>query len=234
MNVAHRLFQPVSVNGLELRGRVAVAPMTRISASPEGAPTQRMVRYYERFAAGGFGLIVTEGVYTDQAYAQGYIGQPGLTDERQALGWRAVVDAVHAAGGRIFAQLMHAGALAQGNRYRSDTVGPSAVRPRGEQMLLYHGAGPYRIPRAMTPAEIEQVVEGFAAAAQLAIEVAGFDGVEIHGANGYLLDQFLTDYTNTRTDQWGGGVRNRLRLAVDVAPGWVAISRSASASRRPR
>jgi 2,4-dienoyl-CoA reductase-like NADH-dependent reductase (Old Yellow Enzyme family) len=212
-----RLFEPLRLKGLELPNRCAVAPMTRISATAESTPTERMARYYHRFARGGFGLVITEGIYTDQAYAQGYPGQPGLGDPAQAAAWRPLVRRVHADGGRIFAQLMHAGALSQANRYRDDTVGPSAIRPKGAQMPIYGGEGAYRMPRAMTTAEIGQAIDGFARAARLACEVAGFDGVEIHGANGYLLDQFLTDYSNRRTDDWGGDLERRIRLSVEVA-----------------
>ncbi len=211
------LFDRLDINGIALPNRLVVAPMTRISATPEGVATPAMVDYYAGFARGGFGLIVTEGTYTDRAYAQGYAGQPGLTDIEQARAWRAVTDAVHDAGGRIFAQLMHAGALSQANRFRDETVGPSAITPKGKQMGVYRGNGPYRTPRAIEPHEIDAAIDGFAEAARLARDVAGFDGIEIHGANGYLLDQFLTDYTNRRDDAWGGPVGNRIRLAEQTA-----------------
>jgi 2,4-dienoyl-CoA reductase-like NADH-dependent reductase (Old Yellow Enzyme family) len=206
------LFSSTRIGQLELPNRFAVAPMTRVGASEHGQATEQMARYYGRFAEGGFGLVITEGIYTDQAYSQGYLFQPGLSHAAQARSWRPVVDAVHAAGGRIFAQLMHAGALAQGNRFRPSSAGPSAVQPRGEQLRIYRGKGPYAVPREMTKDDIMEAVAGFAAAAKLAVGVAGFDGIEIHGANGYLLDQFLTDYTNTRDDEWGGPVENRIRL----------------------
>ena len=214
---ANMLFTPWQLRGLALTNRLAVAPMTRISATPEGVPTEVMARYYARFARGGFGLIITEGIYTDQSYSQGYANQPGLSNLAQAKGWRPVVDAVHTAGGKIVAQLMHAGALSQANRFRSDTAGPSTVQPKGLQMAIYRGEGPYRLPRAMSEADIAEAVEGFARAARFAIDVAGFDGVEIHGANGYLLDQFLTDYTNLRSDAWGGSIDRRLSLSSEVA-----------------
>lgn len=213
---ANMLFTPWQLGGLELSNRLAVAPMTRISATPEGMPTEMMARYYARFARGGFGLVVTEGIYTDQSYSQGYANQPGLSNLAQAEGWRSVVDAVHTAGGKLVAQLMHAGALSQANRFRSDTAGPSAVQPKGLQMPIYGGEGPFRLPRAMAEAEILEAVEGFACAARFAIDVAGFDGVEIHGANGYLLDQFLTNYTNLRDDKWGGAIGRRVRLSAEV------------------
>ncbi|MBO4123352.1 NADH:flavin oxidoreductase [Cupriavidus gilardii] len=211
------LFDPGDLGGMALPNRLVVAPMTRISATPEGVPTPTMVDYYAGFARGGFGLVITEGTYTDRAFSQGYAGQPGLTDSEQARAWRAVTDAVHDAGGRIFVQLMHAGALSQANRFRGETVGPSAITPKGMQMAVYRGEGPYRTPRAIEPHEIDAAIAGFAEAARLAKDVAGFDGIEIHGANGYLLDQFLTDYTNRRDDTWGGPIGNRIRLAEQTA-----------------
>lgn len=210
------LYKPLELNGLTLPNRLAVAPMTRVSATDDGQATERMTRYYERFARGGFALVISEGIYTDQAYSQGYLNQPGLANEQQAKSWRNVVDAVHAADSFAFAQLMHAGALAQGNRYRSETVGPSATSPKGTQMPLYRGEGHYPLPRAMREDDIAHAIRGFARAARHAVEIAGFDGIEVHGANGYLLDQFLTTYTNLREDQWGGPVRQRIQLAVEV------------------
>ena len=210
-----RLFTPLRIGSLALANRLAVAPMTRVSADQHGRATRRMADYYRSFAEGGFGVIVTEGIHTDTAFSQGYLFQPGLTDAAQADAWRAVVDGVHQAGGRIFAQLMHAGALSQGNPHRSHTVGPSAIRPKGEQMAFYRGSGAYLVPAAMTEAEIAEAVEGFARAARLAKE-AGFDGVEVHGANGYLLDQFLTEGVNQRQDSYGGDVAGRIRLTVEV------------------
>ncbi|NSX04392.1 tRNA-dihydrouridine synthase [Cupriavidus gilardii] len=211
------LFDPGDLGGMAVPNRLVVAPMTRISATPEGVPTPTMVDYYAGFARGGFGLVITEGTYTDRAFSQGYAGQPGLIDSEQARAWRTVTDAVHDAGGRIFVQLMHAGALSQANRFRDETVGPSAITPKGMQMAVYRGEGPYRTPRAIEPHEIDAAIAGFAQAARLARDVAGFDGIEIHGANGYLLDQFLTDYTNRRDDAWGGPIGNRVRLAEQTA-----------------
>ncbi|WP_430479029.1 NADH:flavin oxidoreductase [Streptomyces sp. P11-1] len=201
--------------GLDLRNRFAVAPMTRVSATGDGRATEQMAEYYEAFAQGGFGLLITEGTYTDTAFSQGYLHQPGITDEAQAAAWRTVVDRAHAAGARIVLQLMHAGALAQGNRFRDRTAGPSAVRPKGEQLDKYRGSGPWPVPLELTRAQIAEAVEGFAAAAVRARD-AGFDGVEIHAANGYLLDQFLTPYTNLRTDGYGGDAEGRSRLVREV------------------
>ncbi len=111
---------------------------------------------------------------------------------------------------------MHAGAISQGNRFRDGTVGPSAIQPKGKQMTFYHGKDRYVLPAAITEEQIADVIAGFAGSAARAIEVAGFDAIEIHGANGYLLDQFLTDYANNRTDRWGGTTQNRVRLIVET------------------
>jgi 2,4-dienoyl-CoA reductase-like NADH-dependent reductase (Old Yellow Enzyme family) len=204
------------LKGVQLTNRLAVAPMTRVSASVEGLPSQAMLDYYRRFALGGFGLVISEGLYTDQAFSQGYLNQPGLTEDAHARGWSGITQALHDEGTKMFAQLMHAGALSQGNRFRNHTVGPSAVQPKGEQMHFYHGEGRYPVPVAMSEEEIAEVIEGFAQSASRAVRLGGFDGIEIHGANGYLLDQFLTEGTNTRTDRWGGGAAKRMALHVDV------------------
>jgi len=210
------LFAPIVINGHIVRNRFSVAPMTRISATEDGRATERMTRYYERFARGGFGTVTTEGIYTDQSFAQGYVHQPGMTDEAQANAWKPVVNGIKAHGTFAIAQLMHAGAIRQGNRFRDSTVGPSSVQPKGEQMAFYHGKDRYALPTAMTEAQIADAINGFAASAGRAIEVAGFEAIEIHGANGYLLDQFLTDYANNRTDRWGGTTENRVRLILET------------------
>jgi 2,4-dienoyl-CoA reductase-like NADH-dependent reductase (Old Yellow Enzyme family) len=157
-----------------------------------------------------------EGIYTDQAFSQGYVHQPGMTDQAQANAWKPVVSGIKAHGAFAIAQMLHAGALSQGNRFRATTVGPSPVQPKGEQMTFYHGKGRYSLPAAITEAQIADAISGIAESAGRAIEVAGFDAIEIHGANGYLLDQFLTDYANDRTDRWGGSTENRLRLIVET------------------
>lgn len=210
-----QLFTPLEIGELTLHNRVVVAPMTRVSAAADGRATRQMAEYYSAFAAGGFSLVITEGIYTDKEYSQGYKFQPGMTDEAQRDAWCSVVSSVHRHGGRIFAQLMHAGALSQWNPYQSGTRGPSAVKPKGQQMTIYHGRGDYASPDAMSEQEISTAVNGFAMAAAAARE-AGFDGVEIHGANGYLLDQFLTEGVNLRTDRYGGDIERRLRLIVQA------------------
>ncbi|MCZ2403873.1 NADH:flavin oxidoreductase [Paenarthrobacter sp. Z7-10] len=209
------LWSPVQIGSTGLSNRVALAPMTRISATAEGHATDKMVSYYESYARGGFGLLITEGIYPDTAYSQGYLFQPGIATEGQAQSWATVVKAVHSAGARIFAQLMHAGAQTQGNRFVDSAVGPSAIAPKGEQLAFYRGEGPYPVPGEITVAQMDEVRDGFVNAA-LHAQKAGFDGVEIHGANGYLLDQFLTDYLNHRTDTYGGSPENRVRFAAEI------------------
>lgn len=209
------LWSQINVGPVTLDNRVALAPMTRISATEDGHATERMASYYQAFARGGFGLLITEGIYPDTAHSQGYLFQPGIATKDQAKSWAKVVEGVHAAGARIFAQLMHAGAQAQGNRFVDSTVGPSAVAPKGGQLAFYRGEGPYPVPEEITPAQMDEVRDGFVQAALRAKE-AGFDGVEIHGANGYLLDQFLTDYLNQRTDEYGGSPENRVRFAAEI------------------
>ncbi len=210
------LFAPIVINGHTVKNRLSVAPMTRITATEDGRATETMTRYYERFARGGFGAVITEGIYTDQAFSQGYVHQPGMTDEVQANAWKPVVSGIKAHGALAIAQLMHAGAISQSNRFRDTTVGPSAIQPKGEQMAFYHGKGRYAVPAAISDEQIADVVTGFAESAARAIEIAGFDAIEIHGANGYLLDQFLTDYANTRSDRWGGTTQNRVRLILET------------------
>lgn len=210
------LFEKATLGNTTIDNRVGVAPMTRTSATPEGHATEQMVSYYTSFARGGFGLIITEGIYPDDKYSQGYLNQPGIVYDEQVQAWKKVVDSVHQAGAKIFAQLMHAGALSQGNRFVNSTIAPSAVQPKGEQMEFYGGKGPFPTPKEATKEEITEVIEGFVNAAKRA-KVAGFNGVEIHGANGYILDQFLTDYTNKRTDEYGGTTENRVRLLVEVS-----------------
>ena len=210
------LWSPLQIGSTKLPNSVALAPMTRISATEEGLATEKMVSYYEAFARGGFGLLITEGIYPDTAYSQGYLYQPGLATDDQARSWAAVVEAVHSAGAKIFAQLMHAGSQAQGSRFADSTIGPSAVAPKGAQLGFYRGEGPYRVPAEITRGQMEEVRHDFVTAALRAQE-AGFDGVEIHGANGYLLDQFLTDYLNLRTDEYGGSPQNRARFPAEIA-----------------
>jgi 2,4-dienoyl-CoA reductase-like NADH-dependent reductase (Old Yellow Enzyme family) len=210
-----KLFESLNISNTELKNRVGLAPMTRTSATEDGLATNQMANYYAKFAKGGFGLIITEGTYPDEQYSQGYNDQPGIANDKQVEEWRNVISSVHENGAKIFCQLMHAGALSQGNRYKNETIGPSAVKPKGEQLGFYGGSGEFPVPKEMTLEDIKEVIQHFAEAAKRAKQ-AGFDGIEIHGANGYILDQFLTDYTNNRTDQYGGSTENRVRLLVEV------------------
>ena len=206
---------PQRIGDVTLRNRLAVAPMTRVSATPDGNATAEMADYYAAFARGGFGLVITEGTYPDTDHSQGYLNQPGLATNVHVDAWRPVTDAVHAHGTPIVAQLMHAGALSQGNSYGAGTIAPSAVAPRGSMMEEYGGTGDWPTPHTMTAHDIDTLVGHFGSAAERA-RAAGFDGLEIHAANGYLLDQFLTTYTNTRDDEYGGAVANRIRVTGRV------------------
>lgn len=226
-HINEALLAPSQLAGLSLRNRLALAPMTRVSATEDGMVTDIMARYYDRFARGGFGLLVTEGLYTDQAWSQGYRFQPGLSDDSQARAWSPLVQRLQGHGSRVIAQIMHSGALVQANRFRSDTIAPSAFQPIGEQLSIYSGQGRYAMPAAMTDAQIADVIESFAQAAGRAINQSGFDGVELHGANGYLLDQFLSPQSNQRTDRWGGDARQRMTLILEI----VKAAREAMGNR---
>ncbi|WP_214316529.1 oxidoreductase [Nonomuraea sediminis] len=215
MSTIHPALRPERLGKLELANRFAVSPMTRVSAAPDGTPTAEMADYYQAYARGEFALVITEGTYTDALHSQGYTNQPGIVSDAHVAAWREITGRVHAAGSAMVLQLMHGGALSQGNRYRDDRLAPSAVPPRGEMMPEYGGHGKWPTPRAMSQADIDEAVSGFVASAVRA-RAAGFDGVEVHGANGYLVDQFLTDYTNRRDDSYGGPVANRVRFAADV------------------
>jgi len=216
----HSLFSPTEIGNVCVGNRIALAPMTRVSASADGRPTDRVGAYYRVFAEGGFGLLITEGLYIDQKASQGYPFQPGIATEEHVHAWAPIISKIHESGAKVFAQLMHAGSQSQANPYTDLTLAPSAIRPRGEQLAMYHGSGSYRMPTAMTADDITEVRQAFVSAACLA-RAAGFDGVEIHGANGYLLDEFLTDYMNTRTDQYGGAVANRVRFTAEICAGVV-------------
>ncbi|MEV6328002.1 alkene reductase [Streptomyces sp. NPDC051909] len=207
-------FDPIDLAGTRLANRIAMAPMTRSRAESERRiPTRLTAEYYAQRASAG--LIITEGVQPT-AVGQGYPDTPGLHSAEQVAAWREVTDAVHARGGTIFAQLMHAGRISHPEVLGDGLhpVGPSAVTPAG-QLFAGPGMKDFEAPRELTAEEIRETVEGFAAAARNAVE-AGFDGVEIHGANGYLVHQFLATNTNHRTDEWGGSVENRIRFAVEV------------------
>ena len=209
------VFSAGRIGNIALKNRVIVAPMTRTSATVDGRATPVMVDYYAEFARNGWGLIIVEATYIDKQYSQGYCNQPGIADNAQRDAWRPVIEACHRAGTPVFLQLIHAGAVNQGNHWIKGSIAPSPVPPKGQQIDRYGGDGPFQIPREITRDEIRQAAAGFAAAAKRAAE-AGFDGIEVHGANGYLLDQFLTTYTNLRGDEYGGPIENRVRFHAEV------------------
>ncbi|HEX2100668.1 MAG TPA: alkene reductase, partial [Candidatus Synoicihabitans sp.] len=195
------LATPLRLGELTLPNRVIMAPLTR-SRAPGRVPNALMVDYYRQRASAG--LIVSEGAVVDPL-GVGYPDTPGLWSEEQVAGWRRVTEAVHAAGGRIFAQLWHVGRVSDPVYLGGELpVAPSAIAAEGQVSLL-RPLRPYRTPRALLRDEIPGIVAAFRRGAQNA-ERAGFDGVEIHGANGYLLDQFLRDKTNRRTDDYGGPI----------------------------
>ncbi|MHC3390302.1 alkene reductase [Streptomyces lavendulocolor] len=209
-------FDPIDLSGTPLANRIAMAPMTRSRAGAGRVPTDLTAEYYAQRASAG--LIITEGVQPSPV-GQGYPDTPGLHSEEQTAAWRRVTDAVHAAGGRIFAQLMHAGRIGHPDLLADlpgglHPVAPSAVAARGQ---VYTAEGPkdFVTPRELTDAEVRDTIADFVTAARNAI-AAGFDGVELHGANGYLIHQFLAPGTNRRTDAWGGSVENRVRFAAEV------------------
>ncbi|WP_033819551.1 alkene reductase [Kitasatospora sp. MBT63] len=207
-------FDPIVLGGRRLASRIVMAPMTRSRAFGPGAePTELMATYYAQRATAG--LIVTEGIQPSPV-GQGYPDTPGLHTAGQVAAWRTVTDAVHREGGVIFAQLMHTGRIGHPDLLPDGLVpvAPSAVAAEG-QVFTHEGPKEFVTPQELGEAEIRQTVADFAGAAHKAIE-AGFDGVEIHGANGYLIHQFLAPNTNLRTDAWGGGTEGRIRFAVEV------------------
>jgi 2,4-dienoyl-CoA reductase-like NADH-dependent reductase (Old Yellow Enzyme family) len=213
MSKPHSILNDITINTLHLKNNIVVAPMSRVSTNGDGIPTEQMEKYYRRYAEGNFGLIITEGAYTDTSFSQAYPNQPGITNEKQQKGWENVAASVHQAGGKIILQLMHAGSLSQ---HLSHTRSASAIQPIRHMLAGYSNRqGRFPLPHAMNLSEIDVAVNGFAQAA-IRAEKAGFDGVEIHAANGYLLDQFLTAYTNDREDQYGGTIDNRCRLTAKV------------------
>ena len=209
----HPALTPGSINKLDLQNRYVLAPMSRASASADGVPTTEMAEYYARFAQGGFGLLIAEGAYPDTTISQAYANQPGLCTDTQQEGWRHVVETVHSNGSKIILQLIHAGAVSQ---VVDVPHGPSPIRPEGHMLEMYGTKqGPYETPVALSEGGITEIKAGFVQAAKRA-EQAGFEGVEIHCANGYLLDQFLTPETNLRAAPYGGSVENRIRLTCEI------------------
>ena len=207
------LFDPLPLGPLTLPNRVVMAPMTRTRAADDGTPTPLMVEYYRQRASAG--LVVTECTEVSPQ-GHGIVRAPGVHRPEHVAGWRAVTDAVHGAGGRVFLQVWHCGRVSHPDlRGGEPPVAPSAVAAEG-QIYTPSGPQPFPTPRPLALAEIPAVVESFAAAARRARE-AGFDGVELHGAFGYLPDQFLQSGSNRRTDAYGGSVSRRARFMLEVA-----------------
>ena len=212
------LFAPYRLGTLELSNRVVMAPLTRNRAGAGEAPTELAAEYYGQRASAG--LIITEGTQPS-AVGQGYPHTPGLHTPDQVAGWRLVADAVHSGGGKVVAQIMHAGRISHQAITGLQPVAPSAVTPTGE-VYTEKGMQPFEQPRALDASELPGVVDEFVQAAQNAI-AAGLDAVELHAANGYLLQQFLADNTNTRTDSYGGSPQNRVRFVLEVASAVAAV-----------
>jgi N-ethylmaleimide reductase len=207
------LFSPYTLGPLTLPNRVVMAPMTRNRAGPGNAPVEMNATYYAQRASAG--LIVSEATQVSPQ-GVGYPGTPGIHSPDQVAGWKLVTDAVHRAGGRIFLQLWHVGRISHPSLQPGGAlpVAPSAIAPVG-QAMTYDGMKDFVTPRALETAEISGVVEDFRRGAHNAKQ-AGFDGVELHGANGYLIDQFLRDGSNKRSDRYGGSAANRARLLVEA------------------
>ncbi len=218
------LFEPYTLGSLTLSNRIVMAPLTRNRAGAGLVPSQFAADYYAQRASAG--LIITEATQVSKQ-AQGYQDTPGLYTPEQVAGWRKVTDAVHAKGGRIFVQLWHVGRVSHVDLLAGEApVAPSAIRAE-TKTFVNNGFTEVSEPRALELEEIPGIVEDFRKAAANGIE-AGFDGVEVHGANGYLLDQFLRETANVRTDAYGGSIENRARLLIEVT---AAVASETGAER---
>lgn len=213
------LFDPITIGDLELPNRIIMAPLTRSRASEGRVPNALMAEYYVQRASAG--LIMSEATSVTPM-GVGYENTPGIWSDEQVAGWKLVTDAVHAAGGRITMQLWHVGRISDPSLLDGQApVAPSAIAAKGHVSLL-RPERPYPTPRALETSEIADVIEAYRKGAENA-KRAGFDGVFIHGANGYLLDQFLQDSTNQRTDQYGGSLENRARLLLEVTDAVISV-----------
>lgn len=213
------LFSPLQVGSLRLPNRIVMAPMTRQRADADALPTAIMLTHYVQRA--GAGLIISEGI-APEAMGRAHMGMPGLHTDEQLAGWKAITNAVHAAGGRIFAQLMHSGRITYPDILpdRATPIAPSAVRPAGHSRSG-GGRHPYVTPRALETAEVRDCIRAYARATARAI-AAGFDGVELHAASGYLPMQFLSSGTNLRADAYGGSVQRRCRFVIEALEAMAA------------
>lgn len=213
------LFDPLRLGDLDLPNRVVMAPLTRLRAGDSQIPNALMAEYYAQRASAG--LLITEGVPVSPQ-GVGYQGVPGIWSPEQVEGWKQVTKAVHDKGGRIFMQIWHVGRVSDPSFHGGAApVGPSAIAAKGHVSLL-RPERPYPTPRALSTEEVAGVVESFRLGAQNAKD-AGFDGVELHGANGYLLDQFLQDSSNQRTDRYGGSIENRARLLLEATDAAISV-----------
>ena len=207
------LFDPIRIGQIELANRIVMAPLTRNRAAPGQVPSPLAVEYYRQRASAG--LIITEATQVCPE-GQGYLDTPGIHDAAQVAGWRRVTDAVHAAGGRIVVQLWHVGRISHVSLQPGGQAPVSSTAKRAEaRTLTAEGWLPVSAPRALRTDEVATVVTSYRHAARCAMD-AGFDGVEVHGANGYLIEQFLRDSINDRSDAYGGPIENRARLLIEV------------------
>ncbi|WP_137718665.1 alkene reductase [Methylobacillus flagellatus] len=215
------LFTPTKLGSIALNNRMVMAPLTRNRAGAGNVPQDLNVTYYQQRASAG--LIITEATPIS-AMGHGYPATPGIHTAEQIAGWKKVVDAVHEAGGKIVLQLWHVGRISHPSLLPDQAlpVAPSAIKPAG-QAYTYTGLQDFVTPRALTTEELPDIVADYAQATRNALE-AGFDGVEIHAANGYLLDQFLRDGSNQRSDNYGGSIANRVRLLLEVTEAVVAVA----------
>lgn len=213
--MTQKLFSSFQLGSLSLPNRLVMAPMTRCRATPDHVPTAIIADYYGERASGG--LLITEGT-APVANGAGYARIPGLWNKEQIAGWKKVTDAVHANGGRIAVQLMHTGRVGHVNNLPegAQVLAPSATQAPGEMYTDSAGMQAYPVAREMNAAQVEEAIEGFVTASKNAVE-AGFDLVELHGANGYLIEQFFAPNTNQRSDEFGGNVAGRGRFALEVA-----------------
>lgn len=209
-----KLLSPYKLGRIDLKNRIVMAPMTR-SRAIGNIPNQLMAEYYEQRSSAG--LIITEGT-SPSPNGLGYSRIPGIYSEEQVEGWKKITDAVHSKGGKIFVQLMHTGRISHSENMPEDAViiAPSAVKPAGQMRTDANGLQDFPIPKEMTIQEIKQTQQEYIFAATNAMK-ASFDGIELHGANGYLIEQFLSPVSNTRKDNYGGSIENRCRFLLEIA-----------------
>jgi N-ethylmaleimide reductase len=212
---ASALFTPARLGTVDLKNRIVMAPLTRSRADTAGVPSPLAPQYYSERAQGA-GLVIAEATQVSFS-AQGYCRTPGAHTREQMAGWSRVVDAVHEKGGKIALQIWHCGRItARLNRVEgTEAIAPSAIQASGQMYTDQQGMQPHDMPRALTLEEISGIVQDFADTAERAVDT-GFDAVEIHSANGYLLHQFLSTNANQRTDAYGGSIENRMRMPLDV------------------